>query len=64
MDRYALLTALTYAVALVLALFAGSVVAFLLWAERSRPSVIALGAGGTVVACMSLTATLIQPLLS
>ena len=56
-------TLVLYGFALVLALLAGGIAGIVLWAEKSRPSRIVLGAGGVVVAVMTLAGEILARLL-
>lgn len=52
-----------YGIAFTISLIIGCFVGFLLWTERSRPSTIALGAGGAVVGLMTLVVAVVGQLL-
>jgi hypothetical protein len=57
------LVAVAYGFAFVLSLFVALFVGLLLWSERSRPSAIALGAGGAALAAMTLAVAVVDRLV-
>jgi hypothetical protein len=57
-------TMIAYGFALTFAMLIGGFIAFLLWVEHSRPSTIALGAGGAAVAFMTIAVAVLDHLLA